>query len=420
MLQEILKEKIIDRVFYLDKITKYLDTPLIKVLVWQRRVWKSTLLKSIIRKLYKTWQIVEQNIFYINKELPNFDDIKDYDHMKQKFEMFKKNIIPGKIFIWIDEIQEIKGWEKFINWILAQYQENVEIFITWSNSFLLSWELATYITWRYIEFDIFSLSFEEFCLFKNEKTSLVLNHWGKKNFLEYLKYWWLPVIFKMERSDEVIFPYLQSVYNTIVLKDIVQYHNIRNVQFFKDLYKYTLANIGNVISGKSIKDYLKSQNISLWNDTVLNFLHYALQTFLLHKVYSVDPQTKRYFEIYNKYYVWDLWLRNSLVWYDVKRDIWRLLENYVFLELKRYWYDVKIWRLRSWKEVDFIAEKNGIVKYFQVCYLLWWEETINREYSSLETISDNREKYVVSFDDIDFWISNWIRHINVMNISKVL
>lgn len=413
MIQEILKENIIDRDFYTSNILKYLNSPIIKVLIWQRRVWKSTILKSIIKYLYESKTIKEENFFYINKELPIYDHIKNYDDLKNEFQIFLKTTSPWKIFIWIDEIQDIIWWEKFINWVLASYQENAEIFITWSNSFLLSSELSTYITWRYIDIHIYPLSFSEFCIFKK-------NIETKQNFIEYLKYWWLPAIFKMDYNDEIIFSYLNSVYSTIVLKDIIQYNSIKNINFFKDLYKYTLSNIWNIISWKKIKDYLKSQNISLWNDTVLNFLHYWENTFILNKVYSVNPDTKKYFEIYNKYYAWDLWLRNSLVWFDFKRDIWKLIENYVFLELKRNWYDLKIWRLSSGKEIDFIAEKNWITKYFQVCYLLWSEETITREYSSLEEIRDNWEKYVVSFDDIDFWISWWIKHINIMKLSTVL
>lgn len=413
MIQEILKEKIIERDFYLENIKKYLNTPLIKVLIGQRRVWKSTILKSLIKYLYENKKINENNFFYINKESPYFDHVKNYEDLKLEFEKFKKNIKNWKIFIWIDEVQDIFWWEKFVNWYLSIYQEEAEIFITWSNSFLLSWELATYLTGRYIEFNIYWLSFEEFCIFKNCQKS-------KDDFIEYLKYWWLPAIFKMEYSPETIFSYLLSVYNTIVLKDIIQYHNIKNIVFFRDLYKYTLANIWNIISWKSIKDYLKSQKISIWNDTVLNFLRYAEETFLLNKIHSVNPETKKYFEIYNKYYVSDLWLRNALVWFKFWKDIWKLLENYVFLELKRNWYELQIWRLNTNIEIDFIATKSWITKYFQVCYLLWNEETINREYSSLAQINDNREKYVVSFDDINHWVNKWIKHINIMDLWKVL
>ena len=412
-IEKILNEKIIDRQFYLDKIKSFLGSPLIKVLIWQRRVWKSTILKSIIQKLYKNNEIKKENFFYINKELILFDHIKNYDDLKNEFLEFLKIKKDWKFFVWIDEVQEIEWWEKFINGILAEYAWESEIFITGSNSFLLSWELSTFLTWRYIEFNIFSLSYSEFSIFKNEVKS-------KELFLEYLKFWGLPAIFKMDFSEDMIFPYLLWVYNTILIKDIISNHNIKNINFFKDLYKYTLTNIWNIVSWKSIKDYLKSQQIGIWNETVLNFLLYAQETFLLNKVYSVNPESKKIFEIYNKYYVSDLWIRNSLVWFDFARDIWKLIENYVYIELKRHSYDVIIWRLKSWKEIDFIATKNGITKYFQVCYLLWWEITIKREYSSLEEVSDNWEKYVVSFDDIDFGISKWIKHINVMKIEEVL
>ncbi len=412
-IQEILEEKIIERKFYLEKIEWFLGAPLIKVLIWQRRVWKSTILKSVIQRLEKTGEIKKDNFFYINKELLEFDDIRDYNDLKEKFLKFLEIKKEWRFFIWIDEIQEIKDWEKFINWVLAEYWEKAEIFITGSNSFLLSWELATYLTWRYIEFNIFPLSFKEFSIFKKEERS-------KKLFLEYLKFGWLPAIFKMDYSEEIIFPYLLGVYNTILVKDIISNHQIKNIDFFKNLYKYILSNIWNIVSSKSIKDYLKAQKISVWNDTILNFLYYAQETFLLNKVYSVNPESKKIFEIYNKYYVSDLWIRNSLVGFDFAKDIWKVIENYVYLELKRYWYDVIIWRLKSWKEIDFVAIKNWITKYFQVCYLLGNEKTIEREYSSLKEIRDNWKKYVVSFDDIDFWVSEWIKHINVMNIDKIL
>ncbi|MDD4151793.1 MAG: ATP-binding protein [Candidatus Gracilibacteria bacterium] len=413
MIKEILKEEIIERQFYISDIIKYLNSPIIKVLIGQRRVGKSTILKSIIKYLYTSKIIPLENFFYINKELPIYDHIKNYEDLKDEFQNFLKTTNPGKIFIGIDEVQDIVGWEKFINGYLATYAEKAEIFITGSNSFLLSSELSTYITGRYINFYIYPLSFQEFCEFKNDLES-------KENFLEYLKYGGLPAIFKMNYSPEVIFSYLNSVYSTIVLKDIIQYNSIKNINFFKDLYKYTLSNIGNIISGKKIKDYLKSQNISLGNDTVLNFLHYGENTFLLNKVYSTNPDTKKYFEIYNKYYAGDLGLRNSLVGFDLKRDMGKLIENYVFLELKRNSYDVKIGRLSSGKEIDFIAEKNGIVKYFQVCYLLGSEETIQREYRSLEEIKDNWEKYVVSMDDIDFGVSKGIKHINILKLNSIL
>lgn len=414
MITEILKEKIIARKFYNNWLKNYLNSNVIKVITWMRRVWKSYLMKYLIQDIINDDYTSINNIFYINKEDLEFDYIKDYTDLNNDFIIFLSKIDKNKkIIVCVDEIQEIKWWERFINSILSKYQTNIEIFITWSNSNMLSSELSTLITWRYIEFEVFPLSFKEYCVFADKEKS-------KDLFLEYLKYWWLPWIFYMNKDDRIIFNYLKWIYSTILLKDIVSYFWLRNIDFFENLYKYIFSNIWNIFSAKSISDYLKSQKVKISPETVLNYLDYWLKVYLLDLVKATNPDTKKYFEIYNKYYVWDLWLRNSLVWFDIKRDMWKLMENYVFLELKRYWYDIKIGRLSSWKEIDFIAEKNWIIKYFQVCYLLWSEDTINREYYSLEEIKDNWEKYVVSFDDIDFWISQWIKHINVMKINEVL
>jgi len=413
-IEKIINQKIITREEYIKTLKWHLNSQVIKVLTWMRRVWKSFMLKSLIKELLNDNLIIKKNIFYINKEDLEFDDIKDYKDLDNSFNIFLKKIDKNKtIFVWIDEIQEIKWWEKFINSVLSVYNNKIEIFITWSNSNMLSSDLSTLIAWRYIEFEIFPLSLKEYSLFSKKEIT-------KNLFLEYLKYWWLPWIFFMNKDDLIIFNYLKSAYNTILIKDIIKYFWLRNIDFFEKLYKYILSNIWSIFSAKNISDYLKSQRIKISTETVLNYINYWLKVYVLNIVKAVEPETKKYFEIYNKYYIWDLWLRNALVWYNFARDIWKLIENYVFLELKRHWYEIKIWRLKSWKEIDFIAEKNWIKKYFQVCYLLWGEDTIKREYSSLKEISDNWEKYIVSFDDIDFWINEWIKHIHIMNLEDVL
>jgi predicted AAA+ superfamily ATPase len=414
MIDEILKEKIIRRDIYVNKLFAYMNSNVIKVLTWMRRVGKSFMLKTIIQDLVARKEIKKQNIFYVNKELLRFDHIKNYKDLDTEFQLFLQGVIPDeKIFIGIDEVQDIEEWEKFVNSYLATYQHTVEIFITWSNSTMLSSELSSHLTWRYIELEVFPLDLDEYALFSQKDIS-------KELFLDYLKYGWLPGIFAMNQDETVIFNYLNGIYATILLKDIVKYFGLRNIDFFENLYKYIFSNIWNVISSKSISDYLKSQKLDISPETILNYIGYWLNVYMLHMVKSVNPDTKKYFEIYNKYYVTDLGLRNSLVWFDLKKDIWKLIENYVFLELKRHWYDVKIWRLSSEREIDFIAEKHWVTKYFQVCYLLWWEDTIAREYGALKGIHDNWEKYVVSFDDIDFGVSDGIRHIHVMKLAEVL
>jgi len=414
MITEILKEKIIKRPYYNDLFKKYLDTNIIKVITWMRRVWKSYLLKFLIQDIIINDFTIQKNIFYINKEDLEFDYIKDYNDLYVEFKKFIQNIETNKkIFVWIDEIQEIYWWEKFINSILSTYRENIDIFITWSNANMLSTELSTLITWRYIELEVYPLSYSEYSIFSLKEKSRDL-------FLEYIKYWWLPWIFWVNKDEKIVFDYLKWIYSTILLKDIVYSFWLRNIDFFENLYKYIFSNVWNIFSAKSISDYLKSQKINISTETVLNYLDYWLKVYMLELIKSVDPDTKKYFEIYNKYYVWDLWLRNSLVWFNFKKDIWKILENYVFLELKRNSYNIKIWRFQNWKEIDFIAEKNWIIKYFQVCYLLWSEDTISREYSPLENIKDNWEKYVVSFDEIDFWISDGIKHIKIYDLEKYI
>ena len=236
MITEILQQSLIEREFYLKNIEKYLATPLVKVLIGQRRVGKSSILKSLIKKLYINKQIPKNNFFYINKELSSFDHIQNYQDLKISFQQFLQHITPGRIFVGIDEIQDINEWEKFINGILAEFGEQAEIFITGSNGFLLSGDLATYLTGRYIEFPIYPLSFSEFCLFKNEKKD-------KQNFIEYLQYGGLPGIFQLQYQPDTISAYLSSVYDSIVLKDIIMHKKIKEIRFFQDFYKYTFSNI---------------------------------------------------------------------------------------------------------------------------------------------------------------------------------
>jgi len=411
-IDEILKEKIIERPFYLQRILNYLNSNVIKVITWMRRVWKSYILKNIIQKLVKESFIKPENIFYVNKEDIRWDFITDYKVLNQEFENFIwwKS---GKIAVFLDEVQEIEWWEKFVRSLLTKYKTDVEIFITWSNSNILSSELSTYIAGRYVEIEVFSLSLKEYSKFARKKIS-------KELFFEYLKYGWLPGIFYMKKEDEIIFSYLKWIYNTILVKDIVRHFWLRNIDFFENLYKYIFANIWNIFSAKKISDYLKSQKIKISPETILNYINFWIKSRVLFQLKSVAPDTKKFFEIYNKYYVWDLWLRNAIVWFSLARDIGRLLENYVFLEIKRKWYEIYLWRLKDKTEIDFVIEKNWIRKYIQVCYLLNSENTIEREFWSLEKIRDNWEKYVVSLDDINFWVRNGIRHINILDLEKIL
>ena len=399
---------IIKRKYYLEKIRKYYKKPLIKVITWLRRSWKSIFLKTIFEELVENKIYTKNQIFYINKELLEFDNIKTYVELNEAFLKWKKeNTIWDNFVVAIDEIQEIKEWEKFVNSIFAEYGENIDIFITWSNSHLLSSSLSTYIAWRYIEFEIYPLNFSEYCEFEK-------SHDYRKAFLEYIKYWWLPWIFKLDKESDIVYDYLKWVYNTIFVKDVLNYNKVKNSYLFEKLYEYILKNIWNIFNSTNIRNYIKNENISASVDTIIDYISYGCKSYIINEVNRYDIKGKKLFQISNKYYAWDIWIRNAIVGFNFKEDISYILENIVFLELKKRWYSVNIWILQD-KEIDFIATKNNEIIYIQVCYLLSSQWVIDREFNNLLQIKDNWTKYVLSMDDIFETKFEGIIHKNIIN-----
>jgi len=404
------EQKIQKREIYLQKIKKYIWSPIIKVITGMRRSGKSYFLQSILQEFVAEKIIKDSNIFYINKELLKFDFIKNYDDLNKNFTDWKSNI-SWKFVVAIDEIQEIQMREKFINSILAEYQNDVEIFITWSNSNLLSSKLSTHIAGRYAEFIIYPLSLLEFAQFEDCDITEEL-------FLDYIKYGSLPWIFNLRKNDEVIYDYLRWVYNTIFVKDILNYNKINSNHFFVTLYEYIFKNIWTTFTANSIQKYLKSQKINIWVDTILNYIQYGVESYLLQSFKKHDIKGKKTFQIYEKYFINDLGIRNSIVWFDFGRDIANILENIVFLELKRRWYEVFLGQYKN-REIDFVAKKWWDYEYFQVTYLLQNEETIQREFRWLLDIKDNRPKTVLSMDKTFANKHEWVNHINIIErLSK--
>lgn len=411
IIDDILNEELRNRTYYLEHIKWWIWKPVIKVLIWQRRVWKSSLMKQIIQYLVKERKYEKTEIFYLNKEFPEFDHIKNYNdltHILLDFIEWKENVV-----IAIDEIQEIENWQKAIDWLLSKYQKKVDIFITWSNAHLLSWEYATYLTWRYITIPVYPLTFQEYCLFNNKEKN-------QETFNRFIEIWGLPWASLLWDSKEFIYQYLNSVYLTVIEKDIEPRFKINKKDFFLSLYKYVFANIWNIFSAKSISDYLKNERISITIDTIIDYLSYWEEALLLHKTKSQEIITKKIFSIYNKYYVWDIWLRNSLTWFVYSRDIWLLLENYIYLVLKKYGYTINIGRFKNNKEVDFVAEKYWKIRYIQVTKNIENKETADREYEPLLAIKDNWPKFVVSKDEVWVWENEWIIHVNVMDFEDII
>lgn len=392
------------RNFYLNKIKPFIDKPVIKVIIGMRRVGKSVFLKQLIN-LLKEKGITKQNILYINMESLDFDFINDHKDLHDYFQRrFKKT--NGKKYLLIDEVQEIKNWEKAVNSFLTKGE--TDIYITGSNSTILSSELSTLISGRYTKFEIYPLSFSEFLIFRNKKKKGL-----KQEFKKYLKYGGLPAIHYFDLIDEQVFQYIDSIYDTILLKDIIRKNNVRNVTLLENIYKYIFDNIGNIFSAKKVADYLKSQKLNVSVQTVHNYIEYLLQTFTAFKVRRYDIKGKRILELYEKYFAGDIGIRNSILGYK-KNDISGLLENVVFLDLLRKGYKISIGKFAD-LEIDFIAEKHDKKIYFQVTYLLSTKKTVEREFGPLFKINDNYPKYVLSMDEIFPEDHKGIKRLNIMD-----
>lgn len=402
-----LKNKIEDVIFrkkYLKNIDKLLDLKLINVIVWPRRVWKSYFLYSVLKYLFKKWNLKTSQVFYINKEWSNFDDINDYKDLKSYFDNY--DIDKNKtFFVWLDEVQEIDGWEKFVLDLYSKYK-NVIIFITWSNSKLLSSKYSTLLSGRYIEKTIYPLSFKEFCQFSNKK-------WNKKMFFKYLEFWWLPKI-PFIKDDDLKYDYLNWVYNTVFTKDVVEYFKIRNVGLLRKINKYLFKELWNMFTANNIAKFFKSQRINVSVDTILNYLSYSKSAFLFNETERYDLKWKKILEVNSKIYSFDLWIRNSVVWFDLLSDIEKFLELVILNHFLSNWYNVNVWILWD-KEIDFVVEKKWIKKYIQVTYILSEQKVIDREFWNLLKIKDNYEKIVLSFDDF-MWVNyEWIKHYNIID-----
>ena len=397
---------LIQRDEYLNFIENYIDKPIVKVLIGMRRVGKSAIIKLLINKLLKK-NISASNILYINKESLEFDEIKNYkDLYRYAINYFKG--IKNRKYIFIDEIQEIAEWEKSVNSFLADNYGDITI--SGSNSKLLSSELATLLSGRYIEIPVYPLTFKEFLQFRSKKTDT------ETEFKNFLRYGGLPGIHLLPLKDDTIFAYLNSILNTVLYSDVIIRHKIRDAAVFDRVVKYLFDNIGNITTAKKIADYFKSQKVKVSVDTVLNYITYLETSLIINRVPRYDIKGKKFLEFHDKVFLNDIGLRNGLIGYREK-DINGLLENIVYKELQSRGYKVSVGVLNQ-LEIDFIAEKQNDIKYIQVCYLLNSEDTVEREFGSLEKISNNYEKIVVSMDKFFPEERNGIFHKYLIDFLK--
>jgi uncharacterized protein len=378
------------RTQYLDSIRPFIRKPLIKVITGIRRCGKSTLMLQIIDEL-KDMGVAESHILYINKELYEFDQIQTYHHL---LEHIRSLTPPGRdiMYVFVDEVQEISGWEKGITSLLAE--RRFDLYLSGSNAHMFSSELSTLLSGRYVEFRMNTLNFREYCQITSAHQPYGSN---KEAFFSFLKYGGFPGIHSLTHDDTVIRQYLHGVYSTILLKDIVLRNSIRDVALLEKLTEYLIDNCGNITSAKSLSDYTKAQFRKTSAETVQNYIQYVCNAFLLLQVKRFDIKGKRLLETFEKYYTGDTGLRFATLGYQPEA-LPGLLENVVLLELISRGNQITIGKHYE-KEIDFIATHGSERIYIQVCTTLNDPKTVDREYSGLEAIDNHFPKLVLSLDE---------------------
>ncbi len=398
-----MNKSFIKRDVYLNKVLPYINKDIIKVIIGQRRVGKSYILYQIMDLIKKSDP--EANIIYVNKEQFEFDLVKDYRDLLAF--IHDKSISKVKNYVFIDEVQEITGFEKALRDLAAR--NNYDLYCTGSNAMMLSSDLSTHLSGRYIEVPVYSLSFGEFLTFHKLEA-------GEEALLKYIRYGGLPYLKNLELKDEIVFDYLKNIYNTILFRDVVSRFGLRNINFLERLVDFVADNIGSLISSKKISDYLKSQSVKITPRVVLNYLSNLCSAFFIYKVQRIDVAGKKVFEVSEKYYFEDLGLRNAIIGYK-QADLGKILENLVFSHLKFLGYKVYVGKLAN-MEIDFVGEKAGKKIYVQVAYLLPDAKTSEREFGNLMKIDDNYEKIVVSMDKLAGGDYKGIKHMHILEFLK--
>jgi len=403
----------VKRKFYLEKIYNFIDKDVIKIITGIRRCGKSYLFKSIIQEL-ENKGINEDNILLIDLELPKYNSIKTREQLDEIVVPFLESH-EKKVYLFFDEIQNVKDWEVSIN---SYYKlENTDIYITGSNSKLMSKEFATLLTGRYVNIELYPFSFNEFLDYKKElnQQPLITNELNsnlENYFEEYQQYGGIPLTISSQQDKELV---LNGIYSSIILNDIVERYEIRNIGLFNRIVKYIIENTGNVISANALYKYLKHEKLNITKQTIYNYLEYLENAYLISKASKEDLIGKKEITGSEKYYLLDTGFYKSQL-DEKQRNIGHILENIMFIELKRHGYKITVGNINNY-EIDFVCKKNNQKIYIQVSYLLENDETIEREFRPLLMIEDNYPKYVLSMDRI-LQPQKGIKHENIINFLK--
>lgn len=379
----------IERPLYVDKIMAYVDTPFVKILTGVRRCGKSTILKMIMERLKTERNIPEDRIISCRFDSMEYEDMT----AKQIYTLLKDQLSStGRTYLFLDEVQEIKGWEKVVNSLASDF--DVDLYITGSNSRMMSSEIATYLTGRYISFRIFTLSFGEYLMFKSKFANVGE---PKAELANYVRLGGFPATHLQAYSQDEIYTIVRDIYNSTIFSDIVKRNQVRKIDQLERVVKYTFNNVGNTFSAKSIADYLKAERRSLDNETVYSYLEKLEKAYLLHRCSRYDLQGKEILKTQEKFYLADVALRYSVLGYNAD-SVASSLENVVYLELCRRGYTVNVGKTGD-SEIDFVAVRQNEKIYVQVTQEINSEKTEKREYSRLLEIPDNYPKFVLTTDE---------------------
>lgn len=379
----------IERPLYVDKIMAYVDTPFVKILTGVRRCGKSTILKMIMERLKTERNIPEDRIISCRFDSMEYEDMT----AKQLYTLLKDQLSStGRTYLFLDEVQEIKGWEKVVNSLASDF--DVDLYITGSNSRMMSSEIATYLTGRYISFRIFTLSFGEYLMFKSKFANVGE---PKAELANYVRLGGFPATHLQAYSQDEIYTIVRDIYNSTIFSDIVKRNQVRKIDQLERVVKYTFNNVGNTFSAKSIANYLKAERRSLDNETVYSYLEKLEKAYLLHRCSRYDLQGKEILKTQEKFYLADVALRYSVLGYNAD-SVASSLENIVYLELCRRGYTVNVGKTGD-SEIDFVAVRQNEKIYVQVTQEINSEKTEKREYSRLLEIPDNYPKFVLTTDE---------------------
>jgi len=399
-----MNNKMIFRSEYVDKIMAYVDAPLVKILSGVRRSGKSTILQMVASRLRERGVPDSRILFY------NFDSLM-YAEIKtaEKFygEIKEKIAQNEKTYLFFDEIQEVENWEQALNSFMIDF--DVDIYATGSNSRMLSSEIATYLTGRYVSFHVFPLSFKEYLMFRAQREKKELSNY--EEFARYIRYGGFPAIHLQDYSLDETYAIVRDIYNSTIFSDIVRRGEIRKIDQFERIVRFAFENVGKTFSAASLSKYLKNENRVSDNETILCYLHKLESAFILHRCSRYDLQGKEILKTQEKFFICDPAMRYSVIGY-ASESVAAMLENIVYLELLRRGYEVFLGKL-SEGEIDFVATKQENRLYVQIARQILFEETEQREYGRLLAIKDNYPKYLLRADEFSGGVYKGIKTMHI-------